>query len=97
MSFHAQSDAGTLHLSSTGVLTAQSQSGSSLVVENSGRDPFQAEVDYFVSCCKSRRQPELCPPAHAAQAVKLALLLSKSRIRSGAPVDCKLETALPVY
>jgi hypothetical protein len=68
-----------------------------LVVENSGRDPFQAEVDYFVSCCKSRRQPELCPPAHAAQAVKLALLLSKSRIRSGAPVDCKLETALPVY
>jgi predicted dehydrogenase len=95
MSFHARSDNGTLHLSNTGVLTAQSQTGSSLVVENSGRDPFQTEIDYFVSCCQNRRQPERCPPADAAQAVKLALLLSASRIRSGACVDCKQEAALP--
>jgi predicted dehydrogenase len=97
MSFDAQSDEGTLHLSNTGVLTAQSRTGSSLVIENTGRDPFQAQVDYFVSCCQSRRQPERCPPAHAAQAVKLALLLSKSRMRSGTPVDCKQESALAAY
>lgn len=97
MSFHARSDSGTLRLSNTGVLTAQSQNGSSLVVENTGRDPFQAEVDYFVSCCRSNRQPQRCPPADAAQAVRLALLLSRSRVRSGACIDCKPETALPVY
>lgn len=77
-SFFAHSDVGTLHLSNTGVLTAQSTNGSSLIIENTGRDPFQAEVDYFVSCCRDRKQPERCPPSHAAQAVKLALLLSNS-------------------
>jgi predicted dehydrogenase len=96
MSFHAKSDSGTLHLSNTGVLTAESQSGSSLIVENSGRDPFQAEVDYFVYCCQTRRQPDRCPPAHAAQAVKLALLLSKSRMHSGATISCRQEAAQPV-
>lgn len=98
MSFHARSeDGGTLHLSNTGVLTAESEGGTSLIVENSGSDPFQAEIDYFVHCCHTRQQPERCPPAQAAQAVKLALLLSQSRIRSGAPVSCRQETAIPVY
>ena len=96
MSFHARSGTGTLHLSNTGVLTAQSQDGTSLVVENNGRDPFQAEVDYFVSCCRTRQQPQRCPPADAAQAVKLALLLSESRTRSGACIDCKEEMAIPL-
>ncbi|HEX4809788.1 MAG TPA: Gfo/Idh/MocA family oxidoreductase [Bryobacteraceae bacterium] len=93
MSFHANSDEGTLHLSNTGVLTAQSNTGSSLIIENTGADPFQTEVDYFVSCCRDRTQPERCPPSHAAKAVKLALLLSNSRIHYGAMIDCKEEPA----
>jgi predicted dehydrogenase len=97
MSFHARSDSGTLHLSNTGVLTTQSQTGSSLVVENSGCDPFQAEIDYFVSCCQDRSQPVQCPAAEAAQAVKLALLLNESRIHSGARIESKRDEAVQIH
>ncbi len=46
-------------------------------------DGYSAELEYFVQCCRQQREPELCPAAESAEAVKLMLLLLESRLRGG--------------
>ncbi len=52
------------------------------------RDAYDAEIAYFVDCCRTGNKPELCPPRQSAEAVKLALLLKESRRNGGEPIKC---------
>jgi predicted dehydrogenase len=54
----------------------------------SEKDAYRAEIEYFLECCRSGVQPELCQPQESARAVKLALLMLESRRRGGALVEC---------
>jgi hypothetical protein len=44
-------------------------------VDVSGRDAYEAELAYFVDCCRKNVPPEQCPPRESAEAVKIALQL----------------------
>ncbi|MBX5496949.1 MAG: Gfo/Idh/MocA family oxidoreductase [Bryobacteraceae bacterium] len=53
-------------------------------------DGYEAEIRYFIECCRENRQPEFCPPEMSAAAVKLARLLRTARAKDGELVPCKL-------
>jgi predicted dehydrogenase len=57
--------------------------GSEQALETGGPDGYEAEVAYFMECCRERKQPELCPPAESALSVELAALMLESRKRNG--------------
>jgi predicted dehydrogenase len=52
-------------------------------------DGYQAEIEYFVECCRTGREPERCPPRSSAEAVELARLLEKARERQGELLPCR--------
>ncbi len=52
------------------------------------RDAYDAEIAYFVDCCRTGNKPELSPPWQSAEAVRLALLLKESRRNGGEPIKC---------
>jgi predicted dehydrogenase len=47
------------------------------LIEPEGADAYDAEVAYFVECCRKNTAPERCPPQDSAKAVQLALLLKQ--------------------
>jgi predicted dehydrogenase len=51
-------------------------------------DAYQAEIEYFLSCCRNNSQPETCPPAESANAVKLTKLMTEARACRGDKVAC---------
>jgi predicted dehydrogenase len=53
-------------------------------------DPFQAEIGYFLDCCRNNRQPALCQPSESAAAVKLARLMVDAREKKGEKLTCNL-------
>jgi len=53
-----------------------------------GRDFYQAEIEYFLECCRTGSPPALCPPEESAQAVRLTLLMLESRRRGGEKIPC---------
>lgn len=53
-------------------------------------DPYTTEIAYFAECCRFGWNPDLCPPADSAAAVKLARLLLDSRARRGARLACSI-------
>ena len=54
------------------------------------KDGYAAEIEYFVECCRTGRQPDLCPPHESALAVALMRLLQEARTRNGELIPCKL-------
>ena len=52
-------------------------------VELRKEDGFEAELQYFHSCCVDGSRPNYCPPEDSAAAVKLARLLLEARKRNG--------------
>jgi predicted dehydrogenase len=54
------------------------------------RTGYEAELDYFMQCCESGTQPELCPPEESAQAVELMRELLDARNRNGVKIPCNL-------
>jgi predicted dehydrogenase len=59
-------------------------------IELSSVDGYQAEIEYFVECCRSGAKPERCTPQSSAAAVKLARLLEEARVRQGEILPCQL-------
>jgi predicted dehydrogenase len=53
-------------------------------------DAYEAELAYFVDCCRENREPERCRPEDGARAVKLSLLLKQSRDENGRWLPCEL-------
>jgi predicted dehydrogenase len=51
---------------------------------------YLEQIAYFVKCCTTNAAPQICPPMESAWAVKLALLLKKSRDQNGKELACEL-------
>jgi predicted dehydrogenase len=91
MEYTVTLDDGTVDYSSAGrapALYGANQPGR--VLDLKDRDPYAAEIEYFVECCGAGRTPELCPPRESANAVKLMLLMLESRNRNGAKLRCNI-------
>lgn len=56
----------------------------------SPKDGYQAEIEYFVNCCLTGRQPARCTPESSAVAVELARVAAAAREMKGVPVPCLL-------
>jgi predicted dehydrogenase len=89
MEYSVSGERGTVEYSSAGrPPTLYTTSETVLPLE--AIDGYAAELDYFLACCESRRQPELCPPRESARAVALMRLLLKARDRNGEKISCNL-------
>lgn len=64
--------------------------GEDRVIELSELDGYQAEIEYFVECCRTGARPERCTPESSAAAVKLTRLLEEARTRKGIILPCQL-------
>jgi predicted dehydrogenase len=87
MEYSVTLDGGTIEYSSAGrPPTLYSETEQALPLE--GRDGYTAEIEYFVECCRSGRQPERCPPHESALAVELMRTLLTARERDGKKILC---------
>ena len=57
------------------------------VLDLSERDAYFDEIAYFVECCRTGAQPDRCPPAASADAVRISTLLKASRDAGGREVS----------
>jgi predicted dehydrogenase len=91
MEYTVLTDGGTFEYSSSGnhvsLHRADGESGPLAVPEQDG---FEAELEYFVECCRTGRKPELCPPEESAAAVKLTLLMIEARKKNGEKLICRI-------
>ena len=91
MEYSVVTDGGAIEYSSAGTPpTLYGSDGSRTEMDATGRDGYQAEIEYFVECCLEGRQPDLCPPRESAAAVKLAELMLESRAKEGEKLRCLL-------
>ncbi len=88
MGFQAKSERALLELTPEG-LFVNDETGRRQM-QSSKSDAYDAEIAYFVECCRTGNKPELCPPRQSAEAVKLALLLKESRRNGGEPIKCSV-------
>ena len=58
------------------------------VVPGDGGDAYGIQLAYFEDCIRQKSEPERCYPEEAADAVRLALLLKRSREESGRRLAC---------
>jgi predicted dehydrogenase len=89
MEYTVVSDGGTVEFSSAGrdpMLYREDGTAEKLPLVD--RDGYAAELEYFVECCRTGRQPEICPPRESANAVKLGRLMLEARNRNGEKIAC---------
>ena len=87
MSFQAVAERGQIELLPDGLFVSDT-SGQRTKLEIGGPDGYQAEVAYFVECCRNRTEPLRCPPRASAQAVRVALRIKQSRSLNGEQIKC---------
>ena len=91
MEYTVATDGGTLEYSSSGraptLYRADGEAEALTVLE---ADAFTQEITYFLNCCRSGSQPDLCSPQESADAVTLTQLMLKSRKQNGELIECKL-------
>lgn len=91
MEFTVVGDNGVVEYSSAGrPTTLYRANGESETPQPGEIDSYRAEIEYFLECCTTGIQPELCPPEESAQSVRLALLMLESRRRGGGRIACAL-------
>ncbi|MBK9167370.1 MAG: Gfo/Idh/MocA family oxidoreductase [Bryobacterales bacterium] len=89
MEFTLVYDGGALEYGSEGrPLALYDAKGESRHLELPIRDGFEAEIEYFLDCARAGRQPEICPPAGSAAAMRAALAMVESRAKNGERVSC---------
>jgi predicted dehydrogenase len=89
MEFTVVGDGGAVEYDSAGrPVSLYRANGESLTPAMDEIDPSQAEIEYFIECCRTGASPERCPPEESAQAVRLALSMLASRRRGGERVEC---------
>jgi predicted dehydrogenase len=52
-------------------------------------DPYAAQIAYFIHCCQTGADPELCPPAESALAVEAAQRMVNARQNKGEKIPCE--------
>ncbi|MBE0656302.1 MAG: Gfo/Idh/MocA family oxidoreductase [Bryobacteraceae bacterium] len=62
--------------------------GTATDVELSDVDGYQAEIEYFVECCRTGAAPERCTPESSAAAVRIAKTAEAARSMKGVSVPC---------
>ena len=91
MEFTVVGDGGVVEFDSAGRPPALYRAnGQSETPELSEKDFYQAEIEYFLECCRTGAKPKHCLPEDSARSVKLALLMLESRRRNGERIECKL-------
>ena len=89
MEYTVAGDRGVVEYDSAGRPPALCRAnGESETPELSGKDGYQAEIEYFAECCRTGAKPELCLPGESARSVKLAHLTLESKRRDGKWVEC---------
>ena len=89
MSFQVRAERAELEWTTAG-LTLSDHTGKREMVRPDPADAYDAEIAYFVECCRNGKQTERCLPEESARAVKLALLLKQSRTAGGQQVKCSV-------
>jgi predicted dehydrogenase len=89
MSFQVRAERAELEWTKAGLMLSD-DTGQRQIVEAEPGDAYDAEIAYFVECCRNGRQPARCLPQESARAVKLALLLKQSRTAGGQLVKCSV-------
>ncbi len=91
MEYTVVTDGGTFEYSSArndaSVYRANGEAGPLPLPEQDG---FEAELAYFVECCRARKRPDLCPPEESAAAVKITLLMLEARKKNGEKLACRI-------
>lgn len=87
MSFQVRADGGEIELTPRGLMLSD-MSGQRRRVETGNADAYQAQLAYFVECCRTGDPPQQCAPEESARAVEVALLLKKSRAHGGEQLEC---------
>lgn len=87
MTFQAITERGQMEFLPDGLFVSDT-TGKRTKLEPGGPDGYQAEVAYFVECCRTGAEPLRCMPQASAQAVKVALRMKESRARDGEQIKC---------
>jgi predicted dehydrogenase len=92
MEYTVVTDGGTFEYNSQrgNDVTLYDAAGDSRPVKLVDEDGFEAELRYFVSCCRSNERPVYCPPEESAKAVRLSLMLLEARKNNGEKIECQL-------
>jgi predicted dehydrogenase len=91
MEYTVVADGGTVEYSSLDrppVLYSSDGEREALPMEE--KDGYQAEIEYFLDCCRRGAKPELCKPEDSADAVALTRLMLEARKRNGEKIPCDL-------
>ncbi len=90
MEFTVAGDRGVIEYSSAGrPVTAYWADGRKESLKPEEKDGYQAELEYFLDCCRQGRRPVECPPQESSMAVKLTKLMVEARERKGEKVKCR--------
>lgn len=87
MGFAVKSEHGLLELNNEGLFLEDRTGRRKLQPQGDGYD---AEISYFIDCCRTGKKPERCLPQQSAEAIKLALDLKKARTKGGEPIKCSV-------
>ena len=89
MEYTVVGDKGTMDFSSEGrPVRWFDADGTATEVPLSDVDGYQAEIEYFVECCRTGHQPDRCTPESSAIAVRLARAADRARTNKGEPFPC---------
>jgi hypothetical protein len=87
MSFQVRAERAELEFTQAGLMLHDA-TGQRLNMSPEGGDGYEEELRYFVHCCRNGEQPKQCLPSESALAVKVALLLKRSRALGGEQIQC---------
>jgi predicted dehydrogenase len=89
MRFQVRTAGALLELGPNG-LTLSDADGTQRKIQLPDANPYMEQLRYFQQCCEPGQKPDRCPAEAAAAAVKVALLLRRSRDLDGEEIPCAL-------
>ena len=91
MEYTVVAEKGTMEYSSAGPPPTLYDGGGAIeVLPMPAHDGYQAEIEYFLDCCRRGDAPLKCPPEESAKAVALAHCILDARKRNGEKIPCEL-------
>ncbi len=89
MSFQIRADRAELEWTQQGLMLS-TQNGERKKIDLQDEGGYDAEIAYFVDCCRNNKRPERCLPQDSARALQIALTLKESRNSGGAQIKCSV-------